>query len=72
MVGIKETAPLGARTDIHLVVNWAYLGTVDSEEALWEKLAVHAMPVFDLDVYKILRKHLAAGKLQVIPLRGHQ
>jgi len=68
VVGIKETAPLGARTDIHLVENWAYLGTVDSEEALWEKLAERTKPTFDLDVYKILRKHLDSGKLQIILL----
>jgi DNA polymerase-3 subunit epsilon len=69
VVGIKETAPLGTRTDIHLVENWAYLGTVDSEEALWKKLAERTTPVFDLDVYKILRKHIESGKAQVILLR---
>ena len=69
VVGIKETAPLGGRTDIHLVENWAYLGTVDSEEALWEKLEERAKPAFDLDVYKILRKHIGARKVQAMLLR---
>jgi DNA polymerase-3 subunit epsilon len=68
VVGIKETAPFGTRIDIHLVDNWGYLGSVDSDEALREKLAERTTPRFDLDVYKILRKHLVSGKLHIIPL----
>lgn len=68
VVGIKETAPLGARTDIHLVQNWGYMGTAGSEKELWDKVEEQSKPAFDLDVYKILNKIVHSGKLQIIPL----
>lgn len=67
-IAIREIAPLGARTDLHLVENWGYLGSVDSEAALWEKAAERTVAAFDLDIYKILGKQLREGKLDIIPL----
>ena len=67
-VGIKETTSYGNRTDIHLVENWGYLGTVDSEEALMKKIGEGSKPVFDLDIYKILSKHVHSEKFQIIQL----
>ncbi|MDD5328649.1 MAG: exonuclease domain-containing protein [Sulfuricella sp.] len=68
MVGIRETAPLNARTDLHLVENWGYLGTVGSEEELRERTERRGPAHFDLDIYKILGKHLRGGKLEIVPL----
>ncbi len=56
-VGLIET--LGERTDVHVVSNWCYLGTANSEEQVWSLLAdAPSRPAFDLDTYKILSKAL--------------
>lgn len=64
-VGLVE-AGSGGRTAVHLVNNWCYLGTADSEAAL-QDLIEHApsRPVFDMDTYKILSKALAKRHLTV-------
>lgn len=68
MVGIKETTSFGDRTEIHLVENWGYLGTVSSEDEFLKKAGERGRPIFDLDIYKILSKHVHSGKFQIIPL----
>ena len=37
---------------------WCFLGTARTEAEVYEKLEVRGRPVFDLDIYKILRKEL--------------
>lgn len=58
-VGLKEGDV------IHLVQSWCYLGAATSDEQVDELLQA-GEPVFDLDVYKILRKAIKA--LPVIPI----
>jgi DNA polymerase III subunit epsilon len=58
VVGIREQAPGGERTDIHVFNAWCHLGTADSEERLWEILDTPCPLPFDLDSYKILTRYL--------------
>lgn len=54
------------RTQIHVINNWLYLGSVnDIKEAATLSTA---SPGFDSDGYKILSKPLIAGRLPIIPL----
>lgn len=55
-VGIREV--FGEREELHLVDNWCYLGTARDEAELADLLSGSTRPVFDLDTYKILVKHL--------------
>jgi DNA polymerase-3 subunit epsilon len=69
-VMLTETAADG-RQDMHLVDNWAYLGTVRSEDELWRTLEeTPSRPAFDPDVYRLLQRVFTKGKLRVQPLRG--
>ena len=70
IAGIKESASFGNRTEIHLVKNWGYLGTVSSENAFFEKAGEQSQEVFDLDIYKILSKHMHSEKLQILQINN--
>ncbi|GAA4029639.1 3'-5' exonuclease family protein [Actimicrobium antarcticum] len=60
--------PIGLREGdaMHIISNWSYLGTVDSEVAAWEMIE-QGQPSFDRDVYHILHK-----KLGTMPGRIHK
>ena len=59
------------RTDIHVVNNWCYMGTAQSEEDIWQLLdEAPAKPAFDLDTYKILSKGMLSRDLELRELRG--
>lgn len=69
-VGLVEQGSTG-KTAVHLVNNWCYLGTADSDDALWDLLEQSpARPVFDMDTYKILNKALVKRHLVVRELSG--
>lgn len=56
--------PVGLREGkvLHLVDNWCWLGTARDEEEVHALLA-SGRPVFDLDIWKILNKALARGRV---------
>ena len=56
-ISITEKSASLLRTDWHVIDQWCYLGTVQSEQAAWE-LVRSGERRFDLDAYQILRKHL--------------
>lgn len=69
-VGLIEQGS-GSKTAVHLVNNWCYLGTAESEETLQDLMETSpARPVFDMDTYKILSKALAKRHLTVRKLSG--
>lgn len=69
-VGLIEKGS-GAKTDVHIVNNWCYLGTAQSEEAVWQMLEeAPSCPAFDIDTYKILSKGMFNGQLIVRELRS--
>ena len=69
-VGLIEQGGSG-KTAVHLVNNWCYLGTAESDTALQDLMEKSpARPVFDMDTYKILSKALAKRHLTVRKLGG--
>jgi len=56
-IGLSERA--GEKSEVHLFERWCFLGTAKSEIEIHEKLEVRGRPVFDLDIYKILKRELA-------------
>lgn len=67
-VGVVEEG--GGRREIHVIDNWCWLGSVDSDEALAEVLAAPRPRAFDRDTYSLL-VGVFFGKrpLPVLPLR---
>jgi len=62
--------PIGIREeqDVHVVDRWRYLGSAANESEI-EELLLAGEPEFDLDIYKILKKHLGkANKQNIIDL----
>jgi DNA polymerase-3 subunit epsilon len=69
-VGLIEQSSSG-KTAVHLVNNWCYLGTAESDEALQDLMEKSPRrPVFDMDTYKILSKALMKQQLKVRKLSG--
>lgn len=65
-IAIKETH--NQREELHLVDHWCYLGTAKDESEAEQMLQQAKSAVFDLDTYKILKKHLNGKSVEVIPL----
>ncbi len=69
-VGLIEDDGRG-RTDVHIVNNWCYLGTAQSDDQVWQLLEeAPQRPAFDIDTYKILSKALLNRTLAVRELRA--
>jgi DNA polymerase III subunit epsilon len=67
-VAMVETGSDG-RQDLHLVDNWCYLGSAQSEQEMQRVLQeTQGRCAFDAEVYKVLQRALADGKLRVRPL----
>ena len=68
-IGVREQSADGSRCDLHVLDRWCHLGTVKDEadlRALQEDLP---QPLFDLDTYHILSRHLLRDRAtDVIPL----
>jgi DNA polymerase-3 subunit epsilon len=67
-VGVVEEDHEREASDVHVVHNWCYLGTAQSEPELAELLQGGSRPLFDLDQYKILARHLLKGRTRVVEL----
>lgn len=67
-VGVLEEDPEREATELHVVHQWCYLGTARSEADVPELLEGARRLAFDPDQYRILAKHLAAGRARVIEL----
>jgi DNA polymerase-3 subunit epsilon len=55
-IGLRERS--GERSEVHLFERWCYLGTARTEAEIYEKLEVRGDPVFDPDIYTILKRAL--------------
>ncbi len=55
--------------DVHLVSNWAYLGTARTQDELYELLAT-PQPRFDRDCYRILRSQ--QHRLEPLPAQSYR
>ena len=69
-IGVRETTADGERSELHVLDQWCYLGTVRSEAELHELQDARQRPLFDLDTYKILHRFLRGDKTrpEIIPL----
>jgi len=56
-IGLRERS--GEKSEVHLFERWCFLGTASTESEIYEKLEVRGRPLFDLDIYKILKRELA-------------
>ena len=69
-IGVKETHRATGRSEIHLLDRWCYLGTLNTQLDLFDKLESQCEPAFDLDTYQILtryfKKHRA--ELEILPM----
>ena len=64
-IGIKEGE------HIHIIDHWCYLGTASNEDEVFELLQ-HGEAEFDLDIYKIIKKHfktIASHQIIKLPLK---
>ncbi len=64
-IGVRES--IGARSELHVLDDWCYLGTVRGEHELAE---LDAQPSFDPDTYRILQRFLSRSKsaLEIVPM----
>jgi DNA polymerase-3 subunit epsilon len=56
-IGLRERC--GDRSEMHLFERWCYLGTAKSEAEIYDKLEVGSGPLFDLDIYRILKREFS-------------
>jgi DNA polymerase-3 subunit epsilon len=69
-VAIVEEDREREAVELHVVENWCLLGTARSESEVAELLGGHARARFDLDHYRILRRHLRGARARVLELGG--
>ena len=67
-VGVVEEDREREASEVHVVHNWCYLGTAQSESELAELLEGGSRIRFDLDHYKILARHLLKASARVVEL----
>ncbi|MES2501605.1 MAG: exonuclease domain-containing protein, partial [Pseudomonadota bacterium] len=65
-IGIREHNGENDKTQLHIFEYWTYLGAIENEVDLSEKLQENAQFKFDLDTYKLLLKAFNSSKTQVI------
>lgn len=62
-VGLVERDDFRDVEEVHVVDGWRYLGTARNEAELRDLLADGGQASFDMDTYKLLKAHLAKGKV---------
>jgi DNA polymerase-3 subunit epsilon len=67
-VGVVEEDAAREATEVHVVNQWCYVGTARTEDEVPALVAAARRPRFDLDQYRILRRHLAAKRARVVEL----
>jgi DNA polymerase-3 subunit epsilon len=71
-VALREHDPLTGRTDLHVLADWCWLGTVSDEGALAALLDAPPRPEFDPDIARLLLRTFARGRHAVIELGGRR
>jgi DNA polymerase-3 subunit epsilon len=69
-IGIVEEDSERETADVHVVNNWCLLGSAQSESEVTDLLDGAPRARFDLDHYKILTRHLSAGRARVVELQA--
>ena len=68
MVAVRESNVTGERTDLHVFRDWCWLGTARDDSTLAAVIDAPPRGEFDLDIYRLLVKHLP--KLALVRLGG--
>jgi DNA polymerase-3 subunit epsilon len=68
-IGVVETDPEREATEVQVLYNWCWLGTAATDAEAAELVAGCGRAPFDLDVYRILARHLGSGRAKVVDLR---
>jgi hypothetical protein len=66
---VVETDPEREATEVQVLYNWCWLGTAATDAEAAELVAGCGRAPFDLDVYRILARHLGSGRAKVVDLR---
>jgi DNA polymerase-3 subunit epsilon len=66
---IREATADGARCDVHVLHDWAWLGTARDDGELASLLEAPPRPQFDLDVTRLLLRLWAKHPAAFMPLR---
>ncbi len=65
-IGIREQEFFSDDTDIHVFDQWCYLGTAKDEAELQDLLSPDKERIFDIDMYRVLKRHLSKTKKPVM------
>ena len=65
-IGAREVSLIGDRTDVHVLRDWCWLGTASDEAELRAILEAPPRVAFDLDIYRLLLRHLS--RVAILPL----
>jgi len=68
LAAIRERSLLGDRADVHVILNWCWLGTAHDDGELGRLLEAPPRPEFDADIARLLIRTLARGKHEVLQL----
>jgi len=67
-IGVRESSITGERTELNVLRDWCWLGTVRDESELQAIMEAPPRVDFDLDIYRLLVKHLPRST--ILPLRS--
>lgn len=65
---VRESSADDARTDVHVILDWCWLGTARDDDDLADIVASSAAPSFDIDIARLLHKRWAKGTLALRPI----
>jgi len=67
-IGVLEEDGERDASELHVVHQWCWLGTARAQADVPDLLEGAARARFDLDLYRILARHVGSGRARVIPL----
>jgi len=67
---VREPAAAGERTDVHVFLDWCWLGTARDDGELGRLLEAPPQPRFDIDVARMLLKRWGKRALPLVPTRA--
>jgi DNA polymerase-3 subunit epsilon len=65
---IREHDALSQRTDLHVIRDWCWLGSVSDDAALGALLDTPPRPEFDADITRLLLRTFARGRHEIVAL----
>jgi DNA polymerase III subunit epsilon len=69
-IAVRESSITGERTELHVLRDWCWLATARDESELQALIEVPPRVPFDLDIYRLLVKHLRRANVLSLPAAG--